>query len=468
MENGMNQKGTEDTIAAISSGLTQAGIGIVRISGPEALEVADRIARVKGGVKAQAANTAAYGHILQNGRILDEAVILVMRGPKSYTGEDVVELQCHGGPYLMRRVLQAALAAGARLAEPGEFTKRAFLNGRLDLSQAEAVMDLIEAGGEAARVSALNQLGGALSRSVNALRDRILYETAFLEAAVDDPEHISTEGYAERLAVTVGEVRGQIAELLQAAENGRIIKSGIRTVILGSPNVGKSSILNLLLGSDRAIVTDIPGTTRDVLEETVRVGDLTLLLADTAGIRTAGDAVERIGIELAEKKAREADLILYIIDGTRALTDGELSQAKRWVTGRRAVLLVNKADLLDDEHAAEACRALRAETGLMPLSFSAKTGEGRKELYDNILTIFADVLPDGGDYAATANLRHCEELRRADESLRLVEEAIEAGMPEDLFTIDLMDAYTALSRIVGASVSDALVDEIFSRFCMGK
>lgn len=465
----MEQLRTEETIAAISSGLTQSGIGIVRISGPQALDVADRIVKIRGGsVLSQPARSAVYGHIVQDGKVLDEAVILVMRGPKSYTGEDVAELQCHGGPYLMRRVLQAALSAGARLAQPGEFTKRAFLNGRLDLSQAEAVMDLIDAGGEAARESALAQLGGALSRRINDLRSRILYETAYLEAAVDDPEHISTEGYADRLAVTVAEARAQIAEMLQAAENSRIIKSGIKTVILGSPNVGKSSILNLLLGSERAIVTDIPGTTRDVLEEPVRVGDLTLLLADTAGIRDTGDMVERIGVERAEQKAAEADLILYIIDGTRGLTPEELAQAKHWAAGRRAILLVNKADLLEGGDAEAVCDTLERETGKRPLSFSARTGEGRKELYDNILTIFSDVLPIRGEYEATANLRHCEELRRADESLHLVGEAIEAGMPEDLFTIDLMDAYTALSRIVGEAVSDALVDEIFSRFCMGK
>ena len=455
----------DDTIAAISTGMTEAGIGVVRISGPGALSIAEKTVRI-GGKPAMdlQANTAIVGQVVQNGKVLDQAVVVTMLAPRSYTGEDVVELQCHGGPYLLRRVLQAVLDAGARLAQPGEFTRRAFLNGRMDLSQAEAVMDLIGARSEYERAAAMDQLSGAFSGKINGLRERILYETAFLEAAVDDPEHISTEGYADRLLNVVNELRGQIADMIEAAENARVLKAGIRTVILGSPNVGKSSILNLLLGSERAIVTEIPGTTRDVLEEAVRVGDLTLLLTDTAGIRSSEDRVERIGIELAEKKAEAADLILYVIDAAQAVSEEELAQAAKWVQGKKAILLFNKTDL---PQAADAAAAAE-RTGITPLFFSARTGEGRKELYDKILTIFSDALPSHGEYEATANLRHSEELRAADRSLALVEDAIRTGMPEDLFTIDLMDAYIALSRIVGESASEALIDEIFSKFCMGK
>ncbi|MBO4288946.1 MAG: tRNA uridine-5-carboxymethylaminomethyl(34) synthesis GTPase MnmE [Lachnospiraceae bacterium] len=461
----MKQYRDDDTIAAISSGMTEAGIGIVRVSGPEALKIAEKTVRIGGKPASDLqANTVHVGLLMQGDTVLDQAVVLTMRAPKSYTGEDVVELQCHGGPYLLRRVLQTVLDAGARLAMPGEFTRRAFLNGRMDLSQAEAVMDLIGSHSEYERASAMDQLSGSFSSRINDLRSRILYETAFLEAAVDDPEHISTEGYAERLAAVVKEIRAQIADMIQAAENARVFKAGIRTVILGSPNVGKSSILNLLLGSERAIVTEIPGTTRDVLEEAVRVGDLTLLLADTAGIRRSEDTVERIGIELAEKKAEAADLILYVIDAAQPASQQELMQAAKWVKNKKAILLLNKTDL---PQAADV-GAIREITGLEPLSFSARTGEGRKELYDKILTIFSDMLPASGEYEAAANLRHLEELRTADKSLALVEEAIAAGMPEDLFTIDLMDAYTALSRIVGDAASEALVDEIFSKFCMGK
>ena len=461
----MEQYRNDDTIAAISTGLTEAGIGIVRISGPEALSIAEKTVRIGGKpAKDLQANTVRVGMLMQNDTVLDQVIVLTMLAPKSYTGEDVVEIQCHGGPYLLRRALQTVLDAGARLALPGEFTRRAFLNGRMDLSQAEAVMDLIEARSEYERAAAMDQLSGTFSGKINELRSRILYETAFLEAAVDDPEHISTEGYAQRLETLIGELRAQISDMIEAAENARVLKAGIRTVILGSPNVGKSSILNLLLGSKRAIVTEIPGTTRDVLEEAVRVGDLTLLLADTAGIRSSDDRVERIGIELAEKKAEQADLILYVIDAAQPVSDQELEQAARWVKDRRAILLLNKTDL---PQAADTA-ALEKTTGLTPLSFSARTGEGRKELYDKILTIFSDILPAHGEYEATANLRHSEELRAADKSLSLVEEAIQTGMPEDLFTIDLMDAYTALSRIVGETASEALVDEIFSKFCMGK
>ncbi len=461
----MERYRNDDTIAAISTGLTEAGIGIVRISGPEALSIAEKTVRIGGKpAKDLQANTVRVGMLMQNGTVLDQVVLLTMRAPKSYTGEDVVELQCHGGPYLMQRVLQTVLDAGARLAESGEFTRRAFLNGRMDLSQAEAVMDLIGARSEYERAAAMDQLSGTFSGKINELRGKILYETAYLEAAMDDPEHISTEGYAERLAVMLGEVREQIARLIEAAENARVLKAGIKTVILGSPNVGKSSILNLLLGSERAIVTEIPGTTRDVLEEAVRVGDLTLILTDTAGIRSSEDRVEQIGIELAEKKARQADLILYVIDAAQPVSEEELAQAAKWVRDKKTILLLNKTDL---PQAADAAK-LKEITGLTPLSFSARTGEGRKDLYDNILTIFSDVLPARGEYEATANLRHSGELKAADRSLALVEDAIAAGMPEDLFTIDLMDAYTALSRIVGEEASDALVDEIFSKFCMGK
>ena len=337
----------QDTIAAISTAVSNSGIGIIRISGKDAVAVADRVYRSKNGKKHladQPTHTIHYGYIVDGGETVDEVLVMLMRGPKSFTAEDTVEVNCHGGVYAMKRVLDAVLKNGARPAEPGEFTKRAFLNGRIDLSQAESVMDVIQAKNEYALKSSLQQLKGAVRTTVEELLSRILYQTAFIESALDDPEHISLDGYPKRLAEEVGQLQEKLSELIASSENGRILKEGIRTVILGKPNAGKSSLLNALVGEERAIVTDIAGTTRDALEETIAFQGITLNLIDTAGIRETEDVVEKIGVGRAIEKAEEADLILCVFDAARPLDEND-REILKVIGGKQAILLLNKTDL---------------------------------------------------------------------------------------------------------------------------
>ena len=461
----LDSKPSETTIAAIASGLVQSGIGVIRISGPEAFLVADRVFSGPGGpLSAAPARSIRYGHVRQAGEVIDEVLAMLMRAPHSYTGEDVVELQCHGGPFVMKRLLQAVLAAGAEPAEPGEFTKRAFLNGRLDLSQAEAVMDLIDAQSDLARRASLDALGGSMSRRIRQIRAQLLEDLAFIEAALDDPEHLSADEFVRTMRPRVESMTEELTRLIETADEGRIFREGIRTVILGLPNVGKSSLLNLLLDEERAIVTQTPGTTRDVLEESVRVGDVLLRLVDTAGIRNASDEAERIGVERAEQKAAEADLILYVIDATKPYDAAERDRMLPLLAGRRAIVLLNKTDLpavLDKD-------AIARETGCQTILFSAKEGTGREELTAAITGLFETGALHQGEALAVANARQRTSLSRARESLRLLLGSIDAGLPEDLYGVDMMDAYTELGRILGEAVGEDLVDEIFAKFCLGK
>jgi len=455
-----------DTIAAIASGLTRSGIGIIRISGPEAVTVADRVLTLSKPLSGAPTHTIHYGFVKdpeRNGERVDEVLAMLMRAPRSYTGDDVVEIQCHGGPFIMKKILKVVLGQGARLAEPGEFTKAAFLNGRLDLSQAEAVMDLIGSENEFARRASLDQLRGSIGTEIRDIRGMLLYQTAYLEAAMDDPEHMSTEGFSEKLRGLIEPAMDRIDEMLRRSEDGKILVDGIRTAIVGAPNVGKSSLLNLLLGEERAIVTNIPGTTRDVLEETMRLQGITLKLADTAGIRKTEDLVERIGVDRAEQKAETADLILYVIDGSKAETE-EPEQIRRILSGHKALILLNKSDLGLQIDA----KALSKEIGVPVIEFSAVSGSGKERLEREILHMFHFAQENSDGSLTIANLRQQEELKKAYASLALVKEAIELGLPEDLFTIDLMDAYEALGRIIGEAVSEDLTNEIFASFCMGK
>ena len=452
-----------DVIAAIATGLIPGGIGIVRISGPGAVETAEKITEIKGRKLSEAEpRHLYYGFVRDGEKRLDEALIAVMRAPHSYTAEDTVELQCHGGPLVLKRVLAAAIKAGARLAEPGEFSKRAFLNGRLDLSEAEAVMDLIRAENDFARETALSQLGGSLSAVIRGLRGQILEETAFIEAALDDPEHISLDGYPERLRPKLQKMSEAVETLLAGSENGRRLADGIRTAILGRPNVGKSSLLNALLGEERAIVTPIAGTTRDTIEETLRLGDVVLHLADTAGLRETGDAIEKIGVERAEQKARESELILYVLDGSEAL-GGKDREALAGLKDRQCFVLINKSDLpqvLDPQE-------VERETGVETLRISAKTGEGLKELQEAVERrfLFGEIRQQP---LVVTNLRHQELLREALDALRKVQESLDMGLPEDFFSVDFMEAYRSLGMILGEEADEDLINEIFGKFCLGK
>ena len=456
----------EDTIAAIATAMAPSGIGIVRISGPEAVAVADRLYRGKKKEKKLAdmkSHTIHYGWIVEKEQILDEVLVMLMRGPHSYTGEDTVEIDCHGGVLAVKRVLEAVLHAGARIADPGEFTKRAFLNGRIDLSQAEAVMDVISAKSEYALQSSVSQLQGSVRRAVKEIREKLLYEIAFIESAVDDPEHISLDGYPEKLEGIVQEEKRKIEKLLKSADDGKMLQEGIKTVILGKPNAGKSSLLNLLVGEEKAIVTDIAGTTRDVLEEQISLGGISLRMLDTAGIRSTADKVEQIGVERAKEHAKNADLILYVVDASVPLDEND-GQIMELLKDRKTILLLNKSDL----ETVISKEELTARIDAPVLNISAREETGLAELEALIKEMFFQGEISFNDEVYITNMRQKRALEEALESLKLVENSIAMGMPEDFFSIDLMNAYERLGSIIGEAVGEDLVNEIFSKFCTGK
>ncbi|MCI6731250.1 MAG: tRNA uridine-5-carboxymethylaminomethyl(34) synthesis GTPase MnmE [Lachnospiraceae bacterium] len=456
-----------DTIAAIGTAMTHSGIGIVRISGSEAIGIADRIFRAKKSGKKLAdvpTHTLHYGHIVNRDQIIDEVLVSVMRGPHSYTAEDVVEINCHGGILVMKKILDTVMEYGARPAEAGEFTKRAFLNGRMDLSQAEAVIDIINSQNEFALKSAVKQLSGSVSDKIKEIRKRLIYEIAYIESALDDPEHYPMENYGEELAEKIEPLLQEIRKLTDHADDGRMLKEGIKTVILGKPNAGKSSLLNLMVGSERAIVTDIEGTTRDTLEEHILLDGISLNIVDTAGIRETADLVEQIGVERAKEQAAEADLVLYVIDATKPLDEND-KEIIQCIADKKAIVLFNKCDLdtlLDEQ---EIRQMLPEQTVVV---FSAKDRTGFEILKDRIREMFYAEELKFNDEIYLTSARHKAALDSAYRSLQLVMDSIAAGMPEDFFTIDMMSAYEQLGYITGESVEDDLVNEIFSKFCMGK
>lgn len=461
-----------ETIAAISTALSSSGIGIVRISGDEAVSVADRVFRSPSDQKLSdcKSHTIHYGHIYDEDKVIDEVLVMLMRGPHSFTTEDTVEINCHGGVFVVKKVLETVVKNGARLAEPGEFTKRAFLGGRIDLSQAEAVMDLIQSKNEYALEASVRRLRGNVSDEIRKMRSQILYQIAFIESALDDPEHISLEGYSEKLHPLVEEIQGQLQRLIRSFENGRQMTEGIKTVIVGKPNAGKSSILNLLAGEERAIVTDIAGTTRDVPEENITLDGISLRLLDTAGIRETDDIVESIGVERALKHAEEADLVLYVADGSTGMDENDRNILKA-IQGKETIVLINKSDMEQTGQMEinsiykEVKEQLHSQT---PILFSAKEQTGLSELKDRISQIFFDGRVSFNDQVYITNVRHKNLLTEALESMRLVENSLDNGMPEDFYSIDLMGAYEKLGLIIGEEVEDDLVNEIFHRFCMGK
>ena len=460
-----------ETIAAISTAVQEAGIGIIRISGPQAFEVADRIFRPAGHEeklsKAQT-HTIHYGFIEENGMVIDEVLVSVMRAPRSYTAEDTVEINCHGGVTALMRVLRLVTENGARPAEPGEFTKRAFLNGRIDLSRAEAVMEVIRSGSDLALETSVKALRGSIQKEITALRGSILHELARIESALDDPEHYSLDGYPEQLAGMIEKWNAQINRLIRSYEEGRMIRSGIRTAIIGRPNAGKSSLLNALLGEERAIVTQIAGTTRDVVSEKIRLGGILLTLADTAGIRETGDQIEQIGVERARKEAKEADLILAVFDSTVPLS-GQEEQIFSLLKGKKALLLLNKTDRKEHSEEQTSEEDLRkAAPDIQVISISAKYGTGLDELEEAIRKMFLEDVQDQSQMTVITNERHRNCLQRAAQALGRTLESIEMQMPEDFFSIDLTESAAALGEITGEDIKEDLVDEIFRSFCMGK
>ena len=454
-----------DTIAAVATAMVGSGIGIIRISGDDAITVADSVFQMKSGKKLSEmpTHTVHYGYVHDGEEVLDEVMAVLMRGPKSYTREDTVEIDCHGGVYVVKRVLETVLLHGARLAEPGEFTKRAFLNGRIDLSQAESVMDMIQAKNEFALKSSMKQLTGFVSETIREIRAEVLHEIAYIESALDDPEHISLEGYPSRLRAVVEEISGRIEKLLADSDNGRILKEGISTVIVGKPNAGKSSLLNTLVGEERAIVTDIAGTTRDVLEEQINLNGILLNVTDTAGIRETEDVVEKIGVQRAKEYLKDADLVIYVVDTSTELDENDF-QIMELLSDRNAIILMNKSDLESKTDAAEIKKRLDKRI----ISVSAKERTGMDELEAAIREMFFHGQVSFDDEIFITNVRHKAALQVALDSLRLVVQSIEDGMPEDFYSIDLMNAYEELGSIIGEAVEDDLVNEIFSKFCMGK
>lgn len=456
----------ETTIAAISTAMSASGIGIVRISGEDAMEVISRIYRSKGGkkrIKEVPSHTIHYGYIYDGEELIDEVLVMIMRAPRTFTGEDTVEIDCHGGVFAMKRVLETVLKNGAEIAGPGEFTKRAFLNGRMDLSQAEAVMDVIQAKNEYALRSSIDQLKGSVQKSICDIREKIIYHIAYIESALDDPEHISLEGYPQELLEVVDKEQLEIKKLLKSSSDGKMIQEGIQTVILGKPNAGKSSLLNLLLGENRAIVTDIAGTTRDILEEYITLHGITLKIVDTAGIRETEDIVEKIGVDRAREMAQKADLILYVVDSSVPL-DSNDEEIMSMLNGKKAIILYNKTDL----KAAIEIDRLREKAGHPVIPISAKEETGITELEEKIKDMFFGGELSFNDEVYITNARHKAALEEADKSLDLVRNSILGGLPEDFFSIDLMNAYENLGKILGESVGEDLVKEIFSKFCTGK
>ncbi len=456
-----------DTIAAIATAVSDSGIGIIRISGDDAITVADRIYHSKNNKKRLASvksHTIHYGYIYDGDELVDEVMVAVMYAPNTYTRENIVEIYCHGGILVMNRILEVVLKNGCRLAEPGEFTKRAFLNGRIDLSKAEAVMDLIHSKNEFALKSSVKQLKGAVSDKVRSMREEILYEIAFIESALDDPEHISLDGYPGKLEEKVTRIQGELKKLIDSADNGKMLKDGINTVIVGKPNAGKSSLLNLLVGEERAIVTSVAGTTRDVLEESIKLHGVGLNIIDTAGIRSTDDEVEKIGVEKARKYAGDADLIVYVVDASCALDEND-DEIMELIADKKVIVLLNKTDL---EQVVNEDEIYSKMTQVSVIKTSTKENTGIDEFEHTVKQLFF-----GGEIAINdeiyiTNQRHKQALAKAYESMEMVLKSLADQMPEDFYSIDLMSAYASLGRIIGEEVGEDLVNEIFSKFCMGK
>lgn len=462
------------TIAAIATALSNSGIAIIRVSGDDAITIVDRVFKSKSGKRLSDvdSHTLHYGYIIENDTdVIDEVIVSVMRGPHSYTGEDVVEINTHGGVLVTKKVLKCVLKNGVVLAQPGEFSKRAFLNGKMDLSQAEAVMDIIQAENDIATKNGISQLRGDISKKIVDIRNMLMDDISHIEAANDDPEHIIYDVFDFGLDKRVDTICCGLQNLIQSFEKGKIVRNGLNTVILGKPNAGKSSLMNRMLGMDRAIVTDIAGTTRDSLEEGMNLGDFNLNLIDTAGIRETDDKVESLGVERSRNLAEDADLILYVIDSSVEL-DRSDDEIINLTVGKKMIIIYNKTDLEQAISVDELCKLLSQaghnEDDYTVLPFSLSNDQDISPIIDKIKELYNLGSIGKSNEVMLTNIRHRDLVDKALVSLNNVREGIEASVPDDMLTIDLMDAYVSLGQIIGQSVDDDLVDAVFSRFCMGK
>ena len=456
---------TTDTIAAIATPLGESGIGVIRISGSKAYDVGDAIFKSKSSLPlAQRRDRSIqYGLIVDDdGKAVDEVILLIMKGPRSYTAEDVLEIQCHGGRQSLSEILGLVLRHGARLANPGEFTQRAFVNGRLDLAQAEAVMDVIQAKSAQGLTSAVSQLEGRLSRVVGDMRLHLTDFITRLEVTVDYPEEDLEEIEVPDIAGAIRDMERRLDDMLAESKSGRMMRDGVMAAIAGTPNAGKSSLLNRFLETERAIVTDVPGTTRDVIEEWITIQGVPICLVDTAGIRSTDDTVEQIGVRRAKEYMDRADIILVVVDQSRPLQE-EDRQILETARGRQALIVLNKEDL----QPAFATEELQSY-GLPLLSISASTGAGMGELKDAMLSLALQQGLTAAQSALLANTRHIELVRQSREALQRALDTIEAGMPVDCAIIDIREAWELLGSIAGDTVHDDIIEEIFSRFCLGK
>lgn len=460
-----------DTIAAIATAMSNSGIGIIRVSGDDSIDIVDCIYRDKNNnrvLKAYKKNTIHYGFIYEGEELADEVMVSVMKKPHSFTAEDTVEINCHGGVLVMKRILELVIKNGARLAEPGEFTKRAFLNGRIDLSEAEAVMDVIFSKNDMALKNSVRQLKGSVHKKIVEYRKLILHEIAFIESALDDPEHISLDNYPKDLSLKIDLLIEDIEKLLCLSENGKIIKEGIKTVIVGKPNAGKSSLLNILAGEDRAIVTDIAGTTRDIIEEDILIDNIHLHMVDTAGIRFTDDVIEKIGVDKAKKYLKEADLIVYVVDSSIPLDESDF-EIMDMIQERKCIILLNKSDLNSEIFLEDFKRQFKDRQGdVIIIRTSTRENTGMDDFEDAVKKLFFTGSISSDSDIMITSLRHKEALEESLESLTHVKSSLEDNMPEDFYSIDLMDAYASLGKITGEEVGEDLINEIFSKFCMGK
>lgn len=465
-----------DTIAAVATAMSNSGIGIIRVSGDDSILIVDNMFVGKNKDKKLVylpSHTIHYGFIYDGEELIDEVMVSLMKSPHSYTTEDVVEINCHGGIVVINRILGLVIRGGARYAEPGEFTKRAFLSGRIDLSKAEAIMDIISAKNEYALKSSMSQLKGSLSQMIKELREKIIFEIAFIESALDDPEHISLEGYAEKLENNIKEFKKILEKLLSTAKNGKILKEGIQTVIIGKPNAGKSSLLNLLVGEEKAIVTSIAGTTRDIVEESIQLKGIQLNIVDTAGIRSTEDEVEIIGVKKAKDYAIDADLVVYVVDTSIPLDENDY-EIMKMIQDKKCIILLNKSDLeviVDENILKSKIKELsnnENKVNSFMIKTSTKDKKGIEEFQGALLQMFFEGEISFNEEVFITNMRHKEAIEDTLKSLQLVEQSIQDHMPEDFFAIDLMSAYASLGYIIGEEVGENLINEIFSKFCMGK
>lgn len=453
-----------DTIAAISTSLAPAGIGIIRISGNEAIHIVDQCFKGYESLKTVKTHTIHYGYINDNEHTIDEVLVSVMKGPKSFTKEDIVEVNCHGGIIVLEKVLSLLLKKGARLAEPGEFTKRAFLNGRIDLSQAESIMDIINAKSDLALEASMNHLKGVLKSEVNYIKEKVIGIIAHVEASIDYPEYDIEALEDQQLISQLEIINHEIQVLSTSYDNGKIMREGIKTAIIGKPNVGKSSLMNALLKEQRAIVTDVPGTTRDMIEEYMSIHGVPLKMIDTAGIRETNDYVEQIGVGKAKNLIKEAELIIFMADASDDLTKEDY-QILELIKDKKLIVLLNKIDL-ETKTTSEHISEILPEAKIIMMSLLTNDGIGELEL--TIKALFSLGAINFNDQVYVTNIRHKHALDNALISLEEVIHGVKSGMPPDCYAIDLKDIYNSLGELTGDQVSEDLVQTLFSQFCLGK